>query len=137
MKERGAFTDWVTQQCVKVTGRRFRTPLLAWLDGSVGKTSGVGRGFFDELAKEQDLEIRRSGSRGLLQLEQLRSPGFDPDRVTPTVRAFYERTSEFEMESWSEWCGFCEPDEVRGDHVLRFFGLVFLRLHYRLRRRAR
>jgi hypothetical protein len=109
MTERGAFTDWATQQWVKLTGRRLQTPLPSWLNGPVGKTSGVGRHFFDDLAKEEGLEIRRTGSRGLLQLEQLRSGDFDPDRVKPIVRAFYERTSEFEMESWSEWCGFFKP----------------------------
>jgi hypothetical protein len=107
---RGALSDWLTQQWVKVTGRRVPAPLPEWLHGPVGKTSGVGRHFFNDLAAEEGLEVRRNGpTRGLLALERLRGPNFDPDRVSPTVRAFYERTSDFEMESWSEWCGFFKP----------------------------
>jgi hypothetical protein len=33
----------------------------------------------------------------------------DPGAVAPSVRRFYERTSEFELDAWSEWCGFFRP----------------------------
>jgi hypothetical protein len=35
--------------------------------------------------------------------------GFDTRLVHPAVRRFYERTSEFELEAWSEWCGAFRP----------------------------
>jgi hypothetical protein len=108
--ERGALTDWVTQQWVKVTGRRIADPIPDWLTGPIGRPNGIGKTFFEELAAERGYAIRRDGGvRGLLSIEDLRGPGFDPDLVHPTVRAFYERTSEFEMESWSEWCGLFKP----------------------------
>jgi hypothetical protein len=34
---------------------------------------------------------------------------FDPDAVRPAVAEFYERTSEFELDAWSQWCGLFRP----------------------------
>ena len=108
--EKGALTDWLTQQWVKLTGKRISEPIPAWLRGPVGKPTGIGRRFFEDLALERGYSVgSRESVRGLLRFEDLRGPEFDPAAVHASVRAFYEQTSEFEMESWSEWCGLFKP----------------------------
>jgi len=108
---RGELTDRATQQWVKLTGRRVDLAECPWLRGPVGKATGIGSSYFEELATEQGLEIQRSGeARGLVaNLELLRGPGFDPSAVDSRVRDFYERTSEYDLEAWSEWCGAFRP----------------------------
>lgn len=108
--ERGVATDWATQQWVKVTGRRVSLREMPWLDGPIAGVNGIGSGFFDGLAEQQSLTVdRTTSSRGLLRFDDLAGPAFDPAAVDPAVRRFYEATSEYEMESWSEWCGAFKP----------------------------
>jgi hypothetical protein len=109
-RERGALTDWVTQQWVKAGGKRVALDEIPWLQGPVGKTTGIGREYFLQLASEQGYVVESSeGVRGLLQFTDLRGPSFEPARVNSEVRAFYESTSQYEFESWSEWCGIFKP----------------------------
>lgn len=107
---RGAATDWTTQQWVKVTGRRVSLRDAPWLDGPSASVHGVGTAFFDDLAAERGLTVdRTSRPRGLFQFQELAGPALDPGDVDPAVRRFYEQTSEYEMDSWSEWCGAFKP----------------------------
>lgn len=110
-EDRGHAADWTTQLWVKATGRRVDLMGMPWLDGPIGRPSGVGRRYFDDLAKEQGLELRRNGAaRGLLaSLQELAGLGFDPSLVHPAVADFYQRTSEYELEAWAEWCGVFRP----------------------------
>ena len=103
----GYLSDWVTQQWVKATGVRVRLEECPWLDGPVGKTRGIGKNFFEEFARSRDLEIVQSGSRGLLH-DFGALMGADGDRVevADSVADFYERTSKYELDAWSEWNGF-------------------------------
>ncbi|HEY3053941.1 MAG TPA: hypothetical protein VGK04_11205 [Thermoanaerobaculia bacterium] len=108
--DRGALTDWITQQWVKLTGKRVRLEDVPWLQGPIGKTTGIGHDYFLRLATEQGYVVNASeGVRGLLNFEDLRGPSFQPELVDRTVRSFYESTSEYEFESWSEWCGAFKP----------------------------
>src|SRR5712691_11677828 len=94
--DRGALTDWVTQQWVKLTGKRVDLEDTPWLDGPVGKTTGIGRDYFLQLATEQGYVVNSSqGIRGLLTFEDLRGPTFDPAKVHAAVHSFYESTSEY------------------------------------------
>ena len=111
MAARGAFSDWTTQQWVKLTGRRISLDQYPWLQGPIAGPEGVGRDFFHDLAVEQGFTIHDAGPpRGLLaSLDLLAGPTFDPTRIHPSVRGFYERTSEFELDAWAEWCGAFRP----------------------------
>lgn len=108
--KRGALLDWLTQLWVKWTGRLVSLADAPWLAGPRGAVTGVGPRFFDELAEREGLRVERGPSiRGLLAFKDLAGPTFDPEGVAPAVRRFYEQTSRFEMESWSEWCGAFKP----------------------------
>ena len=111
MSPSGALSDWTTQQWVKLTGRRVSLDTYPWLQGPIAGPSGVGPSFFHDLANAAGWTVRDSGSpRGLLSsLDHLAGPTFEPARVHPTVRAFYEQTSEFELDAWAEWCGAFRP----------------------------
>jgi hypothetical protein len=106
----GYLSDWITQQWVRSTGRRVRLADHAWLDGPVGSTRGIGKDFFYDHAKKHDLDVVESGPRGLmLDFKSLSGAGNDPAAVAPVVADFYERTSAYELDAWSEWHGLFKP----------------------------
>jgi hypothetical protein len=108
--ERGNLSDWTTQRWVQLTGRRVDLREHPWLAGPVGPPTGIGREFFEEVARAEGLEVRRGGEHGLLaDFSALRGPEFDPGAVHPGVADFYERTSSFAMDAWAEWCGAFRP----------------------------
>jgi hypothetical protein len=106
--KRGNGTDWITQQWVKLTGKRIDLELYPWLKGPTGKPAGIGSDFFHQLAREQNLSIEHGG--GLIEdFEQLASERCDTEKVSPLVKHFYENTGCYELEAWSEWCGWFKP----------------------------
>lgn len=106
----GYLSDWVTQQWVRSTGCAFRHNEHSWLEGPVGNTRGIGTSFFEEYADKHDFEIAQGGPRGLLQdFRSLAGDLNDPRTIAPIVRDFYERTSEYELDAWSEWHGLFKP----------------------------
>jgi len=109
--QRGALVDWVTQKWVQLSGVRTSTEKHPWLDGPSGSTHGIGSDFFEEFSKGANLvaELERHASGLIETLELLDGPSFQAASVEPAVRDFYEQTSEFELEIWSEWCGLYKP----------------------------
>jgi hypothetical protein len=116
---RGHFTDWATQQWVKRTGRRIDLDAHPWLKGPIGKPTGIGADFFEQLAQEEGLSI--SAGIGLVpNFAHLAGEKCRVEEVGRSVAHFYEHTTEYELEAWSEWAG-----------IFRLFGralaLVFSR----------
>lgn len=109
--KKGYASDWTTQRWVQITGRRVRLADEDWLSGPSGSPRGIGSGFFDDLAAKDGLQIRRDGEpRGLIpEFSLLAADDFDPSLVHSRVRAFYEQTSLYDMDIWSEWCGVFRP----------------------------
>jgi hypothetical protein len=107
---RGHLVDWTTQRWVQATGRRISLAEHVWLDGPAGKPTGIGSGFFERYASEHNLQLRRDTPCGLLpEFSRLRGKACDPGRVSPGVVDFYERTSEYDLDAWSHWCGAFRP----------------------------
>jgi hypothetical protein len=106
----GRYVDRLTQRWVRLTGRNVPLRECPWLDGPVGKETGIGDRFFDQFASERGLRLKRGEQAGLLtSFDDLRSATFDPEAVSPHVRQFYCRTSDYELDAWSEWCGGFRP----------------------------
>lgn len=106
----GYLSDWVTQRWVRATGRRVDLTRDPWLDGPVGPTTGIGRDYFEGVAQAEGLQVRRTGVRGLLHdFAALRGSAFDPNQVHPSVVAFYEQTSAYNLDAWAEWRGAFRP----------------------------
>lgn len=83
------------------------------LDGVVGKT------FFKEFAESVKATFQGKGtSTGLMEsMEGLRSSKFDPSKVNPLIREFYEHTSRFDMQISIKW-----------NPLIRPFGLLYQKL---------
>jgi len=106
---RGHLIDWSTQRWVEWTGRRVTLAECPWLEGPIGKPAGIGRDFFDSYAEANALRLTR-GSGGLIpDFAQLNSNAFNTGRIAPGVVHFYQRTAEYELDAWSQWCGAFRP----------------------------
>jgi hypothetical protein len=106
----GNLTDRFTQRWVEVTGRTINLQRDSWLDGPIGEPAGVGRDYFQKLAKTLSLQIRQPALAGLLaDFAVLRSPSFDPACVAREVVEFYQATSTYHLDAWSEWMGAFRP----------------------------
>lgn len=91
-------------------GRLVRLEDHDWLDGPAGKTRRIGRNFFDELARDEDMTLEREvPESGLLRFEDLSAPGFDAARVQPLIADFYNRTTAYSLSLWSTWRGPFKP----------------------------
>jgi hypothetical protein len=93
-----------------VTGRSLKLIDHSWLDGPIGGTRQIGKRFFEDYAAVNQLEIITGGSCGLLpDFRLLEAGNRGLAGVAQPVRDFYERTSEFDLDVWSEWRGFFRP----------------------------
>jgi hypothetical protein len=88
---------------ILVFGRVVRRSSAPWLDGPVGGDY-IGDRPYEEVAARENLRlVRRASSGGLLQdMSALEGPGFETSRLHPEVRAFYEQTTAYRMDVWSE-----------------------------------
>ena len=88
---------------VRLTGRRIRKSEAPWLDCVLGKPGVIGTGVYQRIAEEEKLEICQPPDAGLIpSFESLRGPSFDPQRVDPRIRHFYQHTALYRLEVWSE-----------------------------------
>jgi hypothetical protein len=88
---------------VRLTGRRIRKSDAPWLDCVLGKPGVIGTGVYQRIAEEEKLEIGQPPDAGLIpSFESLRGPSFDPERVDPRIRHFYEHSALYKLEVWSE-----------------------------------
>jgi hypothetical protein len=102
---RGNLSDWTTQRWVRATGRPISLDQHPWLAGPVGGTRRIGKNFFNTYATRENLVVVEDRVRGLIpDFERL-----ELRNVAEAVREFYEQTSEFELDVWSEWHGLFRP----------------------------
>ena len=107
---RGYLTDWITQKWVQITGRRVSLDDASWLGGPVGRTKGIGAGFFENLARADGLQLRAPDDAGLISsVSTLESSELDVSRLDSGVIDFYEHTAAYDLDAWSEWSGLFRP----------------------------
>ena len=88
---------------VRLTGRRIRKVDAPWLNCVLGKPGIIGSGVYQRIAEEEKLDLSQPADAGLIpDFEALRGPSFNPDRVDPRVRHFYEHAALYKLEVWSE-----------------------------------
>jgi hypothetical protein len=106
----GYLTDWATQQWVRATGRRILLAQHSWLDGPIGNARIIGKEFFQGYAQEYGLEIVEGADCGLLNdFSALAGDSNHLNGVAPAVQDFYEHTSAYDLDAWSEWHGLFRP----------------------------
>lgn len=107
---RGYLSDWTTQRWVQATGRLVDLDRETWLRGPSAPPEGVGASYFERLAQEQGMTIVQDGDDGLLpDFGALRRSDFDPEAIRPEVVDFYERTTGYRLNLWSEWSACFRP----------------------------
>lgn len=107
----GALADRITQRWVQLTGREIDLEAESWLQGPIGDPAGIGKDYFEKMARQNDWDLKvNPPNAGLLHdFFVLRSDLFAPEAVDPQVREFYQHTSNYELDAWSEWCGAFRP----------------------------
>lgn len=103
--------DKTTQLWVKLTGRKIDPAESNWLTGPIGDPDKIGDKFISRLAEEENLEIVfNEPNSGLLgNIDELGLSDFEKKVLRPEIADFYERTSNYDFEFWSEWCGLFRP----------------------------
>jgi hypothetical protein len=88
---------------VRLTGRRVAEGTAPWLQCPMGPSGRIGAEFYELLARRENLHIQSSPDAGLLpSFDALTGKSFDPASVHPAIRDFYEHTSCYRLEAWSE-----------------------------------
>ena len=91
------------RQWVRLRGKKITADAAPWLQCPMGPSGRIGAEFYQHLAEHEKLSIQPDPGTGLLpNFEDLRGPSFDPDKVHPAVRDFYEHTACYRLEAWSE-----------------------------------
>jgi hypothetical protein len=99
----GAVTAAGIRLWVRLTGRRVARQDAPWLQCPMGPRGRIGAEFYENLAHRDELRIQAAPDSGLLtDFDALKGDGFDPAAVHPAVRDFYEHTSRYHLEAWSE-----------------------------------
>lgn len=109
-KRRGRPVDLLTQRWVVATGRQVDVRDVPWLDGPVGLPDGIGDQWIQQHADRVGATVAEPLDAGLLSdMADLDGPGFDPTRLHPAIRDFYEHTAMWEMDAWARWTRWAEP----------------------------
>ena len=99
----GSTLDRLTQAWVKTTGRRVDLADQPWLRGPVGSPDRIGDAWIANEATRLGGDAHPGG--GLIaSMDQVAGDGFDPSSLAASVVGFYEHTTDWRMDVWSQWC---------------------------------
>lgn len=103
--------DIITQKWVKWSGRRIDPKESSWLIGPFGSSDRIEDKFIHDLAEIDNLEIRKNnpGSGLMDDFYVLDIERKSIERLHPEIVDFYEHTSDYDFEIWSEWKGIFRP----------------------------
>jgi hypothetical protein len=113
--DRAARTFWRVQgRPVDLTGSE------RWLAAPTHDGQTVGDGWLQAAAAAYGGAVHEQPGAGLLaDMALLDGPQFTAAELRPEIRDFYEHTSEWRMEVWTQWNAFFQPG---GELISRFFG---------------
>lgn len=99
----GRLLEIIIEWMVILLGRRVSLAQEPWLKCPLGDAVVIGAGIYEQIAQEENLELRMVPDAGLIaDFDVLRGPTFDPGLVHPRVRHFYEHASQYQLEAWSD-----------------------------------
>lgn len=109
--KRGYLTDWVTQKWVRFTGQLVNLETNSWLIGQIGDTDQIGENYFEKLAQNSHfkLHVNSTGAGLMKDFFALKSDDFSPENIHPQIRDFYEQTTKYKLDVWSQWSGAFKP----------------------------
>jgi hypothetical protein len=87
---------------IRLCGRRYAPHEAPWLAGPIGGAA-IGDRPYEEVARAEQLSIERQATMGglLPDFAGLASASFDPARVDPRIRDFYENTARYRLDTWA------------------------------------
>ena len=93
---------WFIYGLIWLFGRRRDPATINWLIGPLGGAY-IGDRAYEETARAEGLTlIRDAQESGLIpDFAALASSSFDPARVHPSIRDFYERTHAYRLDTWA------------------------------------
>jgi hypothetical protein len=96
--------DAVAQTWMKASSRRVPRQSVPWLLGPTAGSDVVGHGWVEAAAAALGGRTSTGPDHGLLpHFEQLAGDAFDPSLVDSRIVDFYEHTSMWGLDLWSEW----------------------------------
>jgi len=102
--------DHLTRLWMRLTSRRIDRRGAAWLVGPYAGVDVVGHDWVHRMATAVGGRLSTGPDHGLLtSFAALRGPDFDPDSVDPRIVDFYEHTSAWRLDLWSEWSAIAWP----------------------------
>ena len=102
--------DAMAQTWMVATSRHVRREAVPWLLGPSAASERVGHGWVEQAAADLGGRTSTGPTHGLLpSFELLAGDGFDPARVDPRIVDFYEHTSLWGIDLWSEWSPMAWP----------------------------
>jgi hypothetical protein len=102
--------DAAAQTWMVATSHRFRPEQVPWLAGPSAAARRVGHDWVAEAAHEVGGVTRTGPELGLLpRFEALAGPHFDPAAIHPSIVDFYQHTSCWRMDLWSQWSALAWP----------------------------
>ncbi|GGV13704.1 hypothetical protein GCM10010182_38010 [Actinomadura cremea] len=106
-----ALLDRLTQRWVRTTGRRVDLRDATWLAGPRGDRDRVGGSWLRKEAGRLGGRVRAGAAdAGLLpSMTVLDGPAFDSGDLHPHVRDFYEHTTRWRVDLWSQWSPWAWP----------------------------
>jgi hypothetical protein len=98
---------YLLQKCiewlVRLTGRRVRKADAPWLSCVIGRPGRIGVGIYEQIATQEKLELSWPPDAGLIpDFSVLQGASFEPGKIHPRIRHFYEHTAAYHLEVWSE-----------------------------------
>jgi len=113
--------DPLTRAFWRWTGRRVDlSGAEQWLAAPMHDTATVGDSWLAAAATAHGGTVAEGVSGGLLaSMSQLDGPEFRAAAVRPEIRSFYEETSLWRMEVWTQWNPVFQPG---GELITRLFG---------------
>lgn len=103
--------DKITQYWVKSTGRKINPETENWLIGPIGDEDIISDKFIENLVRNENLKYSSNiPNAGLL--ESISDLDFSQDELNllnKQVIDFYENTSNYNFEIWSEWKSLFKP----------------------------
>jgi hypothetical protein len=98
----GTIGAWFIYALIWIFGRRHRREEISWLVGPLGGER-IGALAYEETAALEGLTLERHATTGGLipNFDVLKSASFDPNRVHPKIRDFYENTPAFSLDTWA------------------------------------
>jgi hypothetical protein len=98
----GAIGETIIYALIFLFGRRRDPTTIGWLAGPLGGPR-IGDRSYEETALAEGLGLERDCRDGglLPDFAALAGPGFDPARVDPRIRDFYENTSAYRLDTWA------------------------------------